>query len=279
LVSGSYYQKSSLVLPEGSSIPPRLIQTSAKSAELIKHASNAFLALKISFINAVANVCEQVGADVEQVTEGIGADRRIGKRFLQAGIGYGGSCFPKDVSAFQTVAAESGYEFRLLQEVSNINASQRKLFLRKVRNALWNLKGKTLGVLGLSFKDGTDDIRESPAIEIIQALLRDGCRIAAYDPAAMPRARGILSEPQVRFATDAYDVAHNSNALLILTDWREFTRLDLGRIRSALHYPLVIDGRNLFQPEEMAQAGLAYWSIGRPEVHLADTALTVQKEL
>jgi len=278
LTSGEYYRKSAaLPAPNGVQVPPRLIMTSAKSAELIKHASNAFLAMKISFINAVANVCEQVGADVEQVTEGIGSDSRIGPRFLRAGIGYGGSCFPKDVSAFQAVAAESGYDFRLLEEVSNINTCQRKRFLRKVRKALWNLKGKQVGVLGLSFKDGTDDVRESPAIDIIQALLRDGCHVAAYDPAAIGRAKELLHSPHIRFAKDSYDAARDADALLILTDWGEFANLDLAAIRKTLRYPLVIDGRNLYRPEHMAQAGLVYSSVGRPEILPASFALAANQ--
>jgi UDPglucose 6-dehydrogenase len=221
--------------------------------------------MKISFVNAVANVCEQVGADIEQVTEGIGTDTRIGRRFLRPGIGYGGSCFPKDVSAFQAVAADNGYEFRLLEEVRNINHQQRKRFLRKVRKALWNLKGKNLAVLGLSFKGGTDDIRESPAISIIEALMRDGCRISSFDPAAMERAREVLTGDSIRFAEDAYDAAHAADALLILTDWEEFADLDLKRLRAELRYPVIIDGRNLYRPEQMVRAGFIYSSVGRPD--------------
>jgi UDPglucose 6-dehydrogenase len=266
LTSGQYYEdKFAIPQPNNSKIPPKLILTSAKSAELIKHASNAFLAMKISFVNAVANVCEQVGADIEQVTEGIGTDTRIGRRFLRPGIGYGGSCFPKDVSAFQAVAADNGYEFRLLEEVRNINHQQRKRFLRKVRKALWNLKGKNLAVLGLSFKGGTDDIRESPAISIIEALMRDGCRISSFDPAAMERAREVLTGDSIRFAEDAYDAAHAADALLILTDWEEFADLDLKRLRAELRYPVIIDGRNLYRPEQMVKAGFIYSSVGRPD--------------
>ena|SRR5579872_4060647 len=273
LTNGSYYQNAERIpAPTGARIPPRLILTSAKSAELIKHASNAFLAMKISFINAVANVCEQVGADVDQVTEGIGSDSRIGSRFLRPGIGYGGSCFPKDVSAFQAVSEESGYEFRLLQEVSSINASQRKRYLRKVRKALWNLRGKKVAVLGLAFKGGTDDIRESPAISIAESLLRDGCQVVAYDPAAMERAREVLTGSSIHFAANPYEAARGADALLILTDWHEFAELDLERLRAELHYPLVIDGRNLYRPEQMAQAGFIYSSIGRLDAHPASAA-------
>ncbi len=266
LTSGRYFEdKLAIPRPAKANIPARLILTSAKSAELIKHASNAFLAMKISFVNAVANICEQVGADVEQVTNGIGTDSRIGGRFLRPGIGYGGSCFPKDVSAFQAVAAEVGYEFRLLEEVRAINQQQRKRFLRKVRHALWNLRGKNLAVLGLAFKGGTDDVRESPAIAIMESLLREGCRISAYDPAAIAQAKAVLTSSSIRFAEDAYDAAHNADALLILTDWEEFANLDLQRIRKELRHPVVVDGRNLYRPEQMVKAGLMYSSVGRPD--------------
>ena len=195
LTDGSYYQRTEAIpQPDRASIPPSLIVTSTKSAELIKHASNAFLAMKISFINAVASVCESVGANVKQVVHGIGTDTRIGPRFLNPGIGYGGSCFPKDVMAFRAVAREHGYDFRLLDEVMHINEDQRHRFLRKVHSALWTLRGKHLAVLGLAFKGGTDDIRESPAIAIVQSLLQQGSKVTAYDPAGMERAREVLGE-------------------------------------------------------------------------------------
>src|SRR5208282_1543541 len=192
LTSGWYYGRGDAIpRPEAASSkgPPRLIITSTQSAEIIKHASNAFLAMKISFINAVASICETVGANVQQVCDGIGTDSRIGPRFLNPGIGYGGSCFPKDLMAFRAVAKENGYDFRLLEEVIRINEDQRHRFLRKVRGVLWTFRGKRLGVLGLAFKGGTDDIRESPAMLLVQELLREGCRICAYDPAAMERAK------------------------------------------------------------------------------------------
>jgi UDPglucose 6-dehydrogenase len=230
---------------------------------LIKHASNAFLAMKISFINAVASICESVGADVEQVCRGIGTDSRIGPRFLNPGIGYGGSCFPKDLMAFRSVARECGYEFRLLDEVMRINEDQRHRFLRKVQSALWTLRGKRLGALGLAFKGGTDDVRESPAIMLLEALLREGCQIAAYDPAAQQRAAEVL-QGKVKFVDSPYEAAHDADALLILTDWEEFAVLDLERLRTALKYPIVIDGRNLYDPETMAAHGLTYYCVGRP---------------
>ncbi|HEY7351767.1 MAG TPA: UDP-glucose/GDP-mannose dehydrogenase family protein [Terriglobales bacterium] len=264
LADGTYYTRPDAIpRPDRAQIPPPLIVTSAKSAELIKHASNAFLAMKISFINAVASICESVGANVQQVCEGIGSDSRIGPRFLSPGVGYGGSCFPKDLMAFRAVARDSGYDFRLLDEVMRINEEQRHRFIRKVRSALWTLRGKKLAVLGLAFKGGTDDVRESPAIHLIQSLLQEGCHISAYDPAARERSREILNS-SVRFTEDAYEAAHEADALLILTEWEEFGALDLKRLRTELKYPIVIDGRNLYDPEIMAANGFTYYSVGRP---------------
>ena len=277
MTDGSYYQKKDAIPPpDRAKIPPPLIITSAKSAELIKHASNAFLAMKISFVNAVASICESVGADVRQVCQGIGTDARIGPRFLNPGIGYGGSCFPKDLMAFRSVARECGYEFRLLDEVMRINEDQRQRFLRKVRTALWTLRGKRLGVLGLAFKGGTDDIRESPAILLVQALVQEGCHIAAYDPAAMDRAREVLNS-KTEFVSNPYDAAKDADALLILTEWEEFGALDLDRMFQQLKYPIVIDGRNLYEPDAMAARGFTYYSVGRPSatpVAPADSAAT-----
>src|SRR6185369_15366079 len=264
LVEGTYYlHPDAIPRPDRAQIPPPLITTSAKSAELIKHASNAFLAMKISFINAVASICESVGANVQQVCQGIGTDSRIGPRFLNPGIGYGGSCFPKDLMAFRAVARECGYEFRLLDEVMRINEDQRQRFLRKVRTALWTLRGKRLGVLGLAFKGGTDDIRESPAILLVQSLLQEGCQIAAYDPAATARAREVLNS-STEFVNDPYEAAREADALLILTEWEEFATLDLDRLHKLLKYPIVIDGRNLYDPDMMAARGFTYYSVGRP---------------
>src|ERR1700738_1905900 len=267
LTDGSYYsRKDAIPAPDRAQIPPPLIVTSAKSAELIKHASNAYLAMKISFINAVASICESVGANVQQVCQGIGTDTRIGPRFLNPGIGYGGSCFPKDLMAFRSVARECGYEFRLLDEVMRINEDQRQRFLRKVHNALWTLRGKRLGVLGLAFKGGTDDIRESPAIFLVQALLQEGCQIAAYDPAAMERTQEVMIS-NLKFANSAYEAASGADALLILTEWEEFANLDLDRLNRELKYPIVIDGRNLYDPEVMAANGFTYYSVGRAASH------------
>jgi UDPglucose 6-dehydrogenase len=277
LTNGSYYERAGAIpRPDRSSIPAPIIVTSTKSAELIKHASNAFLAMKISFINAVASVCEGVGADVNQVCHGVGTDSRIGRRFLNPGIGYGGSCFPKDVMAFRAVARECGYDFRLLDEVMRINEDQRERFLRKVRSALWTLRGKQLGVLGLAFKGGTDDIRESPAMFLVTALLQEGCKIAAYDPAAMERAREVLGSG-VKFAGSAYEAAHGADAVLILTEWEEFANLDLARLNRELKYPIVIDGRNLYDPEVMAAHGFTYYSVGRAACHPDGVTAAVSK--
>src|ERR1700683_962209 len=263
LTEGTYYERADAIpQPDKTSIPAPIIVTSTKSAELIKHASNAFLAMKISFINAVASICESVGANVNQVCHGVGTDNRIGPRFLNPGIGYGGSCFPKDVMAFRAVAKESGYEFRLLDEVMRINEDQRQRFLRKVRSALWTLRGKNLGILGLAFKGGTDDIRESPALFLVQVLIQEGSKITAYDPAAMERVREVVT-CGITFANSAYEAAHGADALLILTEWEEFANLDLNRLRQQVKYPIVIDGRNLYDPEMMAAEGFSYYSVGR----------------
>src|SRR5262252_8087923 len=266
LLDASYYEKPHAIA--GAAAGPfvaRLIPTSAKSAELIKHASNAFLAMKISFVNAVSSICEAVGADIEQVCDGLGSDSRIGRRFLYPGIGYGGSCFPKDLLAFRAVARENGCSFGLLDEVVNVNEEQRRRFLNKVKHALWTLKGKKLGVLGLAFKNGTDDIRESPAIAIVKALLKEGCSIAAYDPAAMQRAAEELGD-SITLAGDPYQALQGADACLVLTEWEDFAALDLARVKKSLRYPIILDGRNLFKPASMEAAGLNYYSVGRPDV-------------
>jgi UDPglucose 6-dehydrogenase len=262
LTDGSYYEREDAI-PGPWERSARLIVTSVKSAELIKHASNAFLAMKISFINAVATVCEGVGADIRQVCEGIGSDTRIGPKFLVPGIGYGGSCFPKDVLAFRSVAKGIGYDFDLLTAVMSVNEKQRERFLEKVRGALWTLRGKKLAVLGLAFKGGTDDVRDSPALEIVKRLAEEGASIVAYDPAAIERAATQLSGLAVTFADSAYEACQGSDALLILTEWQEFKSLDLVRIRETLRLPIVIDGRNSLVAEEVEAAGLVYYSMGR----------------
>ena len=265
LTEGSYYRKpGSIPLFSNQPKPAPLVHTSAKSAELIKHASNAFLAMKISFINSIANLCEAVGASVEEVANGVGMDHRIGAGFLSAGLGYGGSCFPKDIKAFCAIGAQLGTELTLLREVERINERQREHFLRKIRFALWNLRGKKLAVLGLAFKGGTDDVRESPAIAMVRSLLAEGCSVTAYDPAAIENARRELDSPHLTFADTAYAAMDGADALLLLTDWPEFATLDLDQVKERLAQPIVFDGRNLYRCADMAERGFTYISVGRP---------------
>ncbi len=238
-----------------------IIVTSIETAELIKHASNAFLAMKVSYINALANICEAVGGDVTQVADGMGIDRRIGRDFLDAGIGYGGYCFPKDVAAFIKIAEDAGYDFGLLKAVEEINVQQRRQIIKKTKSQLWNLNGKTIGILGLSFKPDTDDIREAPSIDIIRQLQQEGARIKAYDPQAMESVRQITED--VELCQDPYQVAEGSDALIIVTEWDEFKELDLSRIKELLNQPVIIDGRNIFEPTEMEKLGFMYKGIGR----------------
>ena len=238
-----------------------VLVTDIKSAEIIKHASNSFLAAKISFINAIANICEKTGADVEKVAEGMGYDKRIGKAFLNAGIGYGGFCFPKDAEAFIRIAEKNGYDFKLLKEVQEVNKKQRELFIRKIEKALWVLKNKTIGVLGLAFKPNTDDMRFAPSIDIINSLQKEGAKIRAYDAEAMEKAKKIFSD--ITYCKDAYEAASGADALVILTEWNEFKELDLKKIKGLLKNPLIIDGRNIYEPEIMKKEGFKYISIGR----------------
>ncbi|HYY43954.1 MAG TPA: UDP-glucose/GDP-mannose dehydrogenase family protein [Actinomycetota bacterium] len=241
-----------------------VVVTDLTTAELLKHASNAFLAMKISFINAVAEVCEAAGADVDTVADGMGLDPRIGREFLGAGIGYGGACFPKDIAAFEAMASEIGVSLPILEQVREINERAARRLVDRLRDELWHLQGKRLAALGLSFKAGTDDIRESPAIKVIRMLLMEGAEVVAYDPEAMPAAKESL--PRVHLAPSALDAAKDADALLLLTDWDEFRRLDPRDLRAALRFAIVADGRNLFDPAAMAAAGLTYISVGRPVV-------------
>lgn len=271
LTAGSYYTLTgSLPGICSASSPAKLLVTSAQSAEIIKHASNAFLALKISFINAVANLAEAVDADIEEISAGIGLDSRIGPKFLRAGLGYGGSCFPKDVAAFHWVAEQKGVNFQLLQDVRKINETQKDVFYNKVLSALWTLRGKRLAALGLSFKGGTDDIRESPAIDVIRKLLEAGATVTAYDPAAMESAKVVLPPSEkLQYAPGIYEAASEADAVLILTDWKEFAELDLVRLNQVVRFPIMIDGRNLYQPQTMLDHGFTYVSVGRPAAYQA----------
>lgn len=239
-----------------------LIFTDVKSAELIKHASNSFLAMKISFTNALARICELSGANIDQVAKGMGMDFRIGEHFLKAGVGYGGSCFPKDVSAFISIADELGYDFRLLQEVERINQQAAQLFLQKIERALWVTRGKTIALWGLAFKPNTDDMRNAPSIAIIKNLREDSATINAYDPKATETAREVLGNA-VNYKSNKYDALEGADALVIVTDWDEFKKPNWKKVRSLLTSPIIIDGRNMFSPQEMEQLGFVYHSVGR----------------
>lgn len=238
-----------------------VLVTDLKSSELIKHASNSFLATKIAFINQVARVCDAAGANVEMVAKGMGLDPRIGPAFLKASIGFGGFCFPKDLAAFHSMSDKLGASFPLLQEVINSNEAQKRYFVKKVSDNLWNLNNKKLAVLGLAFKANTDDMRYSPTIDIIEMLQAEGAKIQAYDPEAMERAKSCLKN--ITYAKSAYDAIDGADALLILTEWEEFGQLDLKKVKSLLKSPVIFDGRNMYQHKEMKKAGLQYFSIGR----------------
>lgn len=241
-----------------------IVVTDIKSAELIKHASNSFLAVKISFINAVSQICEKVGADVVEVARGMGLDKRIGSAFLNAGVGYGGSCFPKDLDAFISISEKTGYNFELLKAVRHINQQQRALILKKLKDILWIIKDKTIGVLGLSFKPDTDDVRSAPAIDIIKDLEAQGAKIKVYDPQAMRKAKQILKK--VKFCNDSYSACEGSDCLLVLTEWDEFKGLDFTRIKKLLKRPLIVDGRNIYDLEAMKKTGFTYVSVGRKNI-------------
>ncbi|MBI3393747.1 MAG: UDP-glucose/GDP-mannose dehydrogenase family protein [Nitrospirae bacterium] len=237
------------------------IVTNVESAEMIKYASNAFLAAKVSFINEIANICERVGADVNVVAKGMGHDRRIGPKFLHAGPGYGGSCFPKDTRAITQIARLHGYEFGVVDAVIRVNESQKKRMVEKVRAALGDLRGRTIGVLGLSFKPNTDDLRESPATWIVQELIGEGARCRLFDPAALEGARSLF--PSAEFCEDAYDAARGADALLILTEWNQFRNLDFDRLGGLLKAKRLIDLRNVYDPRKMAEIGFEYVGVGR----------------
>ena len=237
--------------------------TRINSAELIKHASNSFLALKISYANMVSDLAEQLGADIGEVVRAMGMDPRIGPSFLSAGLGYGGFCLPKDLQAFVHLAERSGVDFTMLREAEKINKRRIGHFVEKLRGALWVVRGKQIGVLGLAFKPNTDDVRFAPAIDLVNHLLGEGACVRAYDPKAMEKARAIL--PQIEYAKSAYEAAKDAEALLIATEWDEFRKLDWDRIREAMARPLIVDGRNLLSPREMQDRGFEYRSFGRPD--------------
>ncbi len=237
-----------------------ILVTNIKSAELIKHASNAFLATKISFVNALSRICERVGADVKEVAQGMGLDNRIGRHFLHAGIGYGGSCFPKDLEAFITIAEKLGYDFQILKAVRNTNQEQKAFVLQKIKDALWIIRDKTIAVLGLAFKPNTDDLRNSPSIDLINALIQEGAKIKVYDPQAMEKAAKILKN--VVFCKDAYQAASGSDCLILATEWNEFKELDFVKLKKKLKRALVVDGRNIYDPKLLTDLGFTYIGVG-----------------
>jgi UDPglucose 6-dehydrogenase len=243
-----------------------ILVTDVSSAELIKHCANSFLALKISYINAVSAICEASGADVEKVADGIGMDHRIGRDFLNAGIGYGGSCFPKDIAAFIAISDQLGRPFTLLKEVQRINEGQKAHFLKTIRETLWVLREKRVAVWGLTFKPDTDDVRSSVAIEVVEQLLREGAHVVAYDPKGMHKARSIKAIADAEFASSALEAVTDAEALIIATDWNEFANVDLGVLKDKMRTPIVFDGRNLLDPETMRQFGFSYYSVGRAGV-------------
>src|SRR5881392_2618443 len=243
-----------------------ILVTDVNSAELIKHAADSFLALKISYINAVSAICEVSGADIEKVADGIGMDRRIGRNFLNAGIGYGGSCFPKDIAAFITISEKLGVPFSLLKEVQRINAEQKERFLKSIRDTLWVLREKKIAVWGLTFKPDTDDIRSSVAIDLVQTLLREGAHVAVYDPKGMEKARELKAVADAKFATSALEAVDGAEALVIATEWDEFANVDLAAVKKRMTTPIVFDGRNLLNPDTMGELGFHYHSIGRASI-------------
>lgn len=240
-----------------------VLVTDINSAELIKHAANSFLALKISYINAVAAICDATGADVEMVAEGIGMDRRIGRSFLNAGLGYGGSCFPKDIAAFIAISDQIGCPFPLLKEVQRINKTQLERFVNRVREYLWILKEKKITVWGLSFKPDTDDVRNSVAVELVEMLLKEGAEVTVYDPKGMEKARELDIAGQVKFAESALEAARGAEALIVATEWPEFANVDFVELRQIMHTPLIFDGRNLLNPSNMRDTGFVYHGVGR----------------
>ncbi|PIQ90659.1 MAG: UDP-glucose 6-dehydrogenase [Candidatus Omnitrophica bacterium CG11_big_fil_rev_8_21_14_0_20_41_12] len=237
-----------------------ILVTNIKSAELIKHASNAFLATKISFINALSQICDRVGANVKEVAQGMGLDNRIGRHFLHAGIGYGGSCFPKDLDAFITIAEKIGYDFDILKAVRNTNEEQKKFVFRKIKDALWIIKDKSIAVLGLAFKANTDDLRNSPSIDLINALVQEGAKIKAYDPKAMEKAKRFMKD--IVFCKDPYQAVRGADCLIVATEWNEFKELDFIKIKKALKHPLVVDARNIYDPGQLKKLGFTYIGVG-----------------
>jgi len=243
-----------------------ILVTDINSAELIKHAANSFLALKISYINAISAICQVSGADVEKVADGIGMDRRIGRQFLNAGIGYGGSCFPKDVAAFIHISDQLGVPFTLLKEVQRINGLQKERFLKLIRDTLWVLREKKIAVWGLTFKPDTDDVRSSVAVDLVDSMLREGAHVSVYDPKGMDKAGELKPVADAKFEKSALDAVNGAEALVIATEWPEFANIDFAEVKKRMTTPIVFDGRNLLNPETMGELGFHYHSIGRASV-------------
>ncbi len=243
---------------------PKVI-TDVKTAEAIKHASNSFLALKISYINMIADFCEKVGVDVEAVAEGMGLDKRIGRAFLKAGVGWGGSCFPKDIKAFIKMAKDNQVSFSILEEAYKVNEARIDVFINKIKDALWVIKGKKIAVWGLSFKPNTDDIREAPALKIIPRLLNEGALLQIYDPKAMENTKKVIPpSDRVFYTSSAYEAAKGAHAIAIITEWDEFKNANLQEIKKLMITPIIVDGRNIFDPKKVRELGFLYFSMGRP---------------
>lgn len=242
-------------------LKPKMVVTNINSAEIIKHASNSFLATKISFANALSKVCEHVGADILKVVEGMGYDKRIGRQFLNAGVGYGGSCFPKDVDAFIRLSEKSGYNFQILKEVRQINEDQKEAFVKMIEEKLWIVKNKTIGVLGLAFKPDTDDMRSAPSIDILNALQQEGAIIKAYDPQATENAKQCFNG--ITYAKDMYSALKDADCMLLLTEWDEFKEIDFDKVKAVMGQPIIFDGRNLYHDKKLEKLGFEYYGIGR----------------
>ena len=240
----------------------KIVVTNIKGAEIIKHAANSFLATKISFINALSNICELTGADVKEVAEGIGMDSRINRHFLDAGIGFGGSCFPKDLKAFIYITEQLGYSFNLLKEVERINELQKELVVKKIGDMIWNISGKTIGVWGLAFKPDTDDIRSAPAIDIIRQLLEKGAKVKAYDPVASENTKKELGE-KIEYSSNIYEAAEGADCVVLMTEWNEFKEIDWEKLKKTMKQPVIIDGRNIYDSKRLNDLGFKYTGIGR----------------
>jgi len=240
----------------------KIVVTNIKGAEIIKHASNSFLATKISFINALSNICDKTGADINAVAEGVGLDKRINKHFLKAGVGFGGSCFPKDLKAFIHISETLGHPFDMLKEVEKINEMQKDIVVRKAIDMLWNIKDKTIAIWGLAFKPNTDDIRSSPAIDIIESLLKEGAKIKAFDPAAMEKAKNRLGE-KIIYCKDVYETAEDADCIILMTEWNEFKEVNWNKIKNIMAQCAVLDGRNIYDSEKLKELGFKYMGMGR----------------